>query len=102
MAKNFGKAGSMKQINAVAKASGEKANIVQVKLIADENLFDFEKNGEDITHTEDLEVSMQENGFTDPIEVTDFGMEAGKYTIVSDIEEEWREEKLGLRHFHVS
>ena len=62
MAKNFGKAGSMKQINAVAKASGEKANIVQVKLIADENLFDFEKNGEDITHTEDLEVSMQENG----------------------------------------
>lgn len=99
MAKNFGKAGSMKQINAVAKASGEKANIVQVKLIADENLFDFEKNGEDITHTEDLEVSMQENGFTDPIEVTDFGMENGKYTIVSGHRRRMAGRKVGIETF---
>lgn len=99
MAKNFGKAGSMKQINAVAKASGEKANIVQVKLIADENLFDFEKNGEDITHTEDLEVSMQENGFTDPIEVTDFGMEVGKYTIVSGHRRRMAGRKVGIETF---
>lgn len=99
MAKNFGKAGSMKQINAVAKASGEKANIVQVKLIADENLFDFEKNGEDITHTEDLELSMQENGFTDPIEVTDFGMESGKYTIVSGHRRRMAGRKVGIETF---
>ena len=83
MAKNFGNAGSAKTIKAVAQASNEKANVITVKMVSDENLIDYAKNNEDITDTTDLENSMKELGFTDPIEATDYGMEEGKYTIAS-------------------
>lgn len=83
MAKDFGKANSVSKIKEVAKASEEKANVIQVKMISNEKLVNYQRNNEDVSNTEDLELSMKQNGFTDPIEVTTFGMEEGKYLIVS-------------------
>lgn len=83
MAVNFNKAGSLKAIEATKKVEQEKAQVVALQYIRNENLIDNPKNGEDITQTADLEESMKQNGFTDPMEVTDFGMEDGKYMILS-------------------
>ena len=83
MAKNFGKAGSVKKFKEVAKASAEKAQVIVVKMIRNEYLVDYPKNFEDIQDTLDLENSIRELGFSDPIEVTTFGQPAGKYMIVS-------------------
>lgn len=83
MAKNFGNAGSNKAFESVGKKAAEKAQIITMQNIATDNLIDNPENGEDISYTEDLELSMRENGFTDPLEVTDFGMESGKYMILS-------------------
>lgn len=79
----FDKAGSNKSFGEVGKKAAEKATVITIQNISDENLVDNPENGEDVTYTEDLEVSMQENGFTDPLEVTDFEQEAGKYMILS-------------------
>lgn len=81
MSKNFNR--NNKLIERVSKNSNESANTIQVKMLKDELLLDFQENNEDITKTEDLEQSMREQGFTDPIEVTDFNTEKGKYTILS-------------------
>jgi len=83
MAKNFSNAASMKKIGEVAGKSAAQAQVVTVKMVLDGKLHDFEKNGEDISDTADLENSIRELGFTDPIEVTDFGMPKGEYMIVS-------------------
>lgn len=72
-----------KSINDTAKKSQEKATVVVLKNILNENLVDNPKNGEDITMTSDLEESMKQNGFTDPLEVTSFGMPEGKFMILS-------------------
>lgn len=99
MAKNFGKAGSAKTINDVAKASAIKAQVVVLKNIADENLIDYEHNNEDVSDLTDLVQSMMENGFTDPLEVTDFGMEVGKFTIVSGHRRRMAGRKMGYESF---
>ena len=99
MAKNFGKAGSAKTINDVAKASAIKAQVVVLKNIADENLVDYEHNNEDVSDLADLVQSMTENGFTDPLEVTDFGMEVGKFTIVSGHRRRMAGRKMGYESF---
>lgn len=99
MAKNFGKAGSAKTINDVAKASAIKAQVVVLKNIADENLIDYEHNNEDVSDLTDLVQSMIENGFTDPLEVTDFGMEVGKFTIVSGHRRRMAGRKMGYESF---
>ena len=83
MAKDFSKAGSVKRINEVVKISEEKANIIAVKMIKNDILNDYPNNSEDITYTEDLENSIRELGFTDPIEVTCYGQPDGQYMIVS-------------------
>jgi hypothetical protein len=83
MAKNFGNAGSMKAVANAKKVEQEKAQVVALQNISNDNLIDNPKNGEDISFTADLEESMKQNGFTDPMEVTDFGMENGKYMILS-------------------
>lgn len=83
MAKNFGNAGSMKAVANAKKVEQEKAQVVALQNISNDNLIDNPKNGEDISFTADLEESMKQNGFTDPMEVTDFGMESGKYMILS-------------------
>ena len=83
MAKNFGNAGSMKAVANAKKVEQEKAQVVALQNISKDNLIDNPKNGEDISFTADLEESMKQNGFTDPMEVTDFGMDNGKYMILS-------------------
>lgn len=83
MAKNFGNAGSMKAVANAKKVEQEKAQVVALQNISNDNLIDNPKNGEDISFTVDLEESMKQNGFTDPMEVTDFGMDNGKYMILS-------------------
>ena len=79
----FDKAGSNKAFAEVGKKEQEKAQVVTIQNIPNEKLFDNPENGEDISHTEDLELSMQENGFTDPLEVTDFEQESGNFMILS-------------------
>lgn len=79
----FDKAGSNKAFAEVGKKAQEKAQVVTIQNIPNDKLIDNPENGEDVSYTEDLELSMQENGFTDPLEVTDFEQEAGKYMILS-------------------
>lgn len=83
MAKNFGSAGSAQTIKDVAKVSAEKAQVIVLKMIPTECLVDYPKNNEDIEDISDLVFSMEELGFTDPLEVTDFGQPDGIFMIVS-------------------
>ena len=83
MAKNFGKAGIAKKIKEVEKLSAEKAQVITLQMINTKKLIDYPRNGEDIEDTLDIENSIKEIGFTDPIEVTGFGMDEGKFMIVS-------------------
>lgn len=99
MAKNFGNAGSSKKIKEVAKANNEKANIIQIKMISFENLVDYPDNNEDTTRTVDLETSMKEVGFATPLEVTDFGMDDGKYMVLSGHRRKAAAHKVGIAVF---
>ena len=83
MAKNFGKSPVAKRFDEVAKTTMINTDITAVKLIENSDLIDYPDNGEDISYTADIENSINELGFTDPIEVTDFKMANGKYMIVS-------------------
>lgn len=84
MANNkFKKAAINKDLEVIKKESNAKALIEVLKMINDTDLVDYPNNNEDLTHTEDLVISMKKLGFTDPIEVTDFNMENGKYMILS-------------------
>jgi len=83
MGKNFANARGAKIIDEVAKMAEEKAQVITLKMIKSENLFDYPKNHEDVKDTADLENSIKELGFTDPIEVTGYSMNEGDYTIVS-------------------
>lgn len=98
MAKDFGKLNN-KKIEAVAKKSNESANVITVKMIGSDDLLDYPKNNEDISQTEDLELSMKQNGFTDPIEVTTFGCDDGKYMIVSGHRRRAAGVKVGISTF---
>ena len=82
MAKNFGKVNNKAFENA-EKASEEKAQVIVVKMISNENLVDYPNNREDVEDTADLENSIKQIGFIDPIEVTPFQQPDGKYMIVS-------------------
>lgn len=83
MAKNFGNSAMAKRIEQVKQTSAEKAQVIVIKMIKNDDLLDYSKNREDITNTIDLENSILEIGFSDPLEVTDFGASDGKYIIVS-------------------
>jgi ParB/RepB/Spo0J family partition protein len=83
MAKNFGKSPAAKRFDEVAKSSIINTNATVVKLIENSDLIDYPNNGEDISYTADIEKSIGELGFTDPIEVTGFSMTDGKYMILS-------------------
>lgn len=98
MAKNFGKLNNSK-IEAVAKKSNEQANLITIKYYEDSNLIDYPENNEDVSYTEDIELSISEQGFTDPIEVTDFGMDEGKYMIISGHRRRMAGRKQGLKSF---
>lgn len=82
MAKNFDRSVSAKAFGDVGRASAEKAKVIVLENIHTDNLVDHADNGESM-ETLDLEFSILENGFTDPLEVTSFGMDRGKYLILS-------------------
>lgn len=86
-------------IDEVAKEAEIKGNTMEFLNVNDEDLLDYPDNNEDVTYTEDLETSMDENGFSDPIEATDFGMPKGKYMIVSGHRRRVAGRKKGYRAF---
>lgn len=83
MAKNFKKSPAAKRFDEVAKTSMANTNAASIELIENSALIDYPGNGEDISYTSDIENSINELGFTDPIEITDFKMADGKYMILS-------------------
>lgn len=95
----FDKAGVNKSFGEVSKKAAEKATVITIQNINTENLLDNPENGEDVSMIEDLELSMRENGFTDPIEVTDFEQEAGKYMILSGHRRRQAGLKVGITVF---
>lgn len=62
---------------AAAKEANKNNKTAFVKMISNDDLLDNPKNAEDITDTADLEASIQEIGFVDPIDVTPFGAPDG-------------------------
>lgn len=86
-------------ISEVAKKSDEKSQILSLKIINDEDLMDYPRNNEDISYTEDLETAITQNGFSDPLEVTDFEMETGKYMIVSGHRRRAAARKCGMTKY---
>ena len=95
----FDKAKSAQTIKDVAKKSNEKANLITIKYYKDETLLDYPRNNEDISNTEDIEKSIMEQGFTDPMEITDYGAPEGKYYIVSGHRRRAAGRKTGLIEF---
>lgn len=83
----------------VAKASKDSAALLQTVYLDDSQLMTYPENKEDISYTEDIEASIERLGFTDPIEVTDFEMEAGTYMIVSGNRRRAAGQKKGLKSF---
>ena len=98
-ASKFDKAKSSKTFDDVKKVSKEKAVVLLIKIIDNDDLFDYKNNDEDILNTADLEESIKELGFIDPIEVTDFEMQNGKYTILSGHRRRNAGVKQGMRSF---
>jgi hypothetical protein len=99
MAKNFGASAGARIFESAARVSAEKAQVVTVRMIRNEDLLDYEHNGEDISYTDDLEASIAELGFTDPIEVTSYGAEYGKHIIVSGHRRRCAGVKCGIELF---
>lgn len=71
------------RIDEVAKDIEIKSEIIRIVNIPDEDLIDYPDNNEDVEYTEDIELSMEKCGFFDPLHVTDFNMEDGKYMILA-------------------
>jgi len=59
-----------KEIVGVVKKSNEKAQLPIIKLIPNANLIDYPNNSEDLNDIDDIVNSINEIGFTDPLEVT--------------------------------
>ncbi len=89
----------MNAIDEVAKKSNETAKAVVLKFIADEDLIDHPENRESVENTIDLETSMRENGFTTPLEITNFGAPEGKYMIMSGHRRRRAGRKVGITAF---
>lgn len=99
MANKFDKARGAKDIKKVAQDSNAKANLIVIKYYKDEELHDYPNNNEDITHTEDIEQSIEEQGFTDPLEITDYGMPEGQFMIVSGHRRRMAGRNQGMKEF---
>lgn len=97
--KNFGKSNTSRAFKEVGKEYAEKGNVITLINISTENLVDHPDNGEDITRTSDLEASISELGFIDPIEVTTLGVDEGKYMIVSGRRRRAAGVKVGITTF---
>lgn len=98
MAKDFGKLNN-KKMEAVAKKSNAEANLINIKMYSNEDLLDYENNMLSIEKTDDIEESIKLNGFIDPIHITDFNCEAGKYIIISGHRRRKAGVNLGMTSF---
>ncbi len=75
------------------------ANLIFIKYYKDEQLLDYPQNNENISDTEDIEKSIEEQGFTDPLEITDYGMEDGNFMIVSGHRRRMAGRNKGMEEF---
>lgn len=82
-----------------AKEATKNNKVTFVKMIDNADLIDNPLNSEDITDTADLEASIREIGFVDPIDVTQYGAPTGKYMIVSGHRRRATGVKLGMTEF---
>ena len=55
----------------------------EIVWIGDEDIIDNPKNEEDCTYLDDILASIESQGFTEQLIVTDFGMSKGKYMLIS-------------------
>lgn len=100
MVAKFGAKNTQKIFEDAKKATERAtAKVTVVKMLDTDNLIDNPKNTEDVSYTDDLEASIREIGFVDPLDVTDFGMEDGKYMIVSGHRRRATGVKLGISMF---
>lgn len=90
---------AMDKVSEIGKESNDKAEVLSIVWVADNDLLDFPSNNEDLSHTEDLELSINQQGFTDPLEITDFGCENGKYMIVSGHRRRMAGRRVGKKDF---
>jgi len=95
----FKNSNSTKAFKEVGAEYAEKGNVISLINVNTENLVDHPDNGEDITMTADLENSINEFGFIDPIEITSHGMDEGMYMIVSGRRRRAAGVKLGMTSF---
>ena len=86
-----------RDIDKFIKKSNESARIPYIEIISNDNLIDNPNNGEDISETSDLENSIKEIGFIDPIEVTKTDNE--KFIILSGHRRRVAGVKTGLNEF---
>ena len=83
----------------VAEASAKKANVYTLINISTADLIDYPKNQEDTGDTADIENSISEVGFIDPIEVTGYGQPDGKFMIISGHRRRAAGVKCGIDYF---
>ena len=82
LSKNFKTKSRNAFLNAKATES-IMAKADEIKVISSDLIDAYSDNNEDVSHIDDLLESMRENGFTDPIEVTNYGCSNGRYMILS-------------------
>ncbi len=82
MSKNFKTKSRNAFLNAKATES-IMAKADEIKVISTDLIDAYVDNNEDVSNIDDLLESMRENGFTDPIEVTNYGCSNGRYMILS-------------------
>lgn len=81
MAKDFKKGSSAFAAAKAAESIMAKAD--EIRNLEVGIIDEYSDNNEDVSNIEDLVTSMKENGFTDPIEVTNYGCADGRYMILS-------------------
>lgn len=76
-------------------------NFLKIIWVDDADLTDYPRDLEDITDTAELEDSMKQIKFCDPLDVTDFEMPEGKYMIISGRRRRAAAKKVGIFKFPV-
>lgn len=76
-----------------------RAKVVTVRMIDDSKLLDYPNNNEDVSYTADIEQSIEELGFTDPIEVTPSGQPDGFFMILSGHRRRRAGRNKGIKEF---
>lgn len=103
----FDKAGANKAFANTKKAEQLNAKVSVLENIEIVNLVPNPNNNRNVEYTADIEASIQKHGFVNPLVVTDFGMEDGKYMIIAGHRRTEAAKKIGMevlpclvRHFN--